>query len=80
MDNASKEALDRQQQYKLSLLRGQPDESLLRSESQSETLTAGGAGKITQCNLIVTPPAEEKQSELRGSKDKGSRRNRRRKQ
>lgn len=80
MDNASKEALDRQQQYKLSLLRGQPDESLLRSESQSSTVSAGGAGKITQCSLTVTPPAEEKQSELRGSKDKGSRRNRRRKQ
>ena len=78
MDNASKESLDRQQQYKLSLLRGRPDETLLRSEPQSKTVQAAGSGKITQCNLTVTL-AEEKKSELRGSKDKSARRNRGRK-
>lgn len=79
MDNASKESLDRQQQYKLSLLRGRPDETLLRSQTQSETVQAAGIGKITQCNLTVTSAAEETKSELRGSKNKSTRRNRSRK-
>ena len=75
MDNAGLEKRDREQQYRLSLLRGTPDESLLRSEPHSTT-KAAGAGKITRAVLTVTPAPKEKKSELRRSKTKSSGRNR----
>ena len=77
MDNAGLEKRDREQQYRLSLLRGTPDESLLRSEPHSEPAPANtaGTGKIT-AKLTVAPPPEGKKSELRRSKTKSSGRNR----
>jgi hypothetical protein len=75
MDNAGLEKRDREHQYRLTLLRGVPDESLLRSEPHS-AVKAAGAGKIKRAVLTVTPAPKEKKSELRRSKRKSSGRNR----
>ena len=76
MDNAGLEKRDREQQYRLSLLRGVPDESLLRSESlPSPVQSSTGRGELT-VEFTVTPAPEEKKSELRRSKRKSSGRHR----
>ena len=76
MDNAGLEKRDREQQYRLSLLRGVPDESLLRSESlPSPVQSSTGRGELT-VEFTVTPAPKEKKSELRRSKRKSSGRHR----
>jgi hypothetical protein len=68
---------DRSHQYRLSLLRGDPDKSILESEPPpiKPAIVPGGRGELT-VEFVVTPAPKEKNSELRGSKNKGTRRNR----
>lgn len=77
MDNAELVKRDREQQYRLSLLRGTPDESLLRSQPHSVPAPVSSAGKAKMSvDFTVGPPPEEKKSELRRSKRKSSGRHR----
>lgn len=78
MDNAEElKARDRDHQYRLSLLRGEPDKSILESEPPPAppAIVPGGRGELT-VEFVVTPAPKEKNSELRGSKNKSSGRNR----
>ena len=77
MDNAELVKRDREQQYRLSLLRGTPDESLLRSESlPSPVQSSTGRGELTVKFTVTPAPKEKKSHELRRSKRKSSGRNR----
>ena len=78
VDNAEElKDRDRSHQYRLSVLRGEPDESILQSEPLpiKPAIIPGGRGELT-VEFVVTPAPEEKPVELRRSKNKGSRRNR----